>query len=165
MENENKKHRVRLNIVDVIIIAVVILALAFVGYKLLSTGSVSSPTQTVYLTLYEAECADYVIDNVNIGDAASDGTSSLFSLGTVANIVTDKSVSYEYDETDQEYKRVPKPDHSSVYITLEIQGTLTDNGVVVDSQLYAVGHTMILYAGYAKFYLQVYDISTQMPEL
>lgn len=163
MANENKKKTGKLNIIDIIIIAVILLAVCFVGYKLLLTGSVSSPTQTVYITVYEEECADYVIDKVNIGDAASDATTNIFHLGTVTNVVTDKAACYEYDEEDEEYKKIPKPDYSSVYITIEVQGTLTDNGVVVGSQLYGVGHSMILYAGYGKFFLQVYDISTEAP--
>ncbi len=165
MANENKKKLGKLNIIDIIIIVIVLLAVAFVGYKLIGTGSVSSPTQTVYITVYEEECADYVIDKVNIGDTASDATTSMFRLGTVTNVVSDKAVCYEYDTTSSEYKKIPKPDYSSVYITIEVQGTLTDNGVVVGSQLYGVGHSMILYAGYGKFYLQVYDISTEAPAL
>lgn len=163
MSNENKKRIGKLNIIDIIIIVVVLLAVCFVGYKLVMTGSVSSPTQTVYLTVYEEECADYVINQVNIGDTASDATENIFYLGKVVDVKTDKAACYEYDADDEEFKRIPKPDYSSVYITLEVEGTLTDNGVVVGSQLYGVGHTMILYAGYGKFFIQVYDISTEAP--
>jgi hypothetical protein len=162
MAKESKK-TFKLNIIDVIIIVVILLAAAFIGYKLINTGSVSTPTETVYITIYEEECADYVINNINIGDSASDGTTDITAIGTVTNVVTDTSATYEYDSTDDEFKRVPKPDYSSVYITIEAQGILNDNGVVIGSQQYAVGHTLILYAGSSKLYAQVYNISTEEP--
>lgn len=160
MSNESKKKPGRINIIDVIIIAVIVLAVAFIAWKLLRSDSGISSSQTLYLTVYEAEADNYVVDEIQIGDVACDGSNnSMTRIGTVQDVWRSDSDSYEFNETTNEYVKTSKPDHCSVYITIEVQGTMTDNGILVGSQLYGIGHSMVLYAGDAKLYLFVYDCS------
>lgn len=160
MSNESKRKPGKLNIIDLIIIAVVVLALVFIGWKLLGSDSPISSSQTLYLTVYEAEVANYVADEIEVGDVASDGSGNdIVRIGTVHSVVKRDSDTYELNESTNEYIKTSKPDHCSVYVTLEVQGTMTDNGILIGSQLYGVGHSMVLYAGDAKMYLVVYDCS------
>lgn len=160
MSNESKKKPGRINIIDVIIIAVIVLAVAFIAWKLLRSDSGISSSQTLYLTVYEAEVPNFVVDEIEIGDVASDGTdNNITRIGTVLSVTKSDADSYELNETTNEYVKASKPDHCSVYITLEVQGTMTDNGILIGAQRYGVGHSMVLYAGDAKMYLVVYDCS------
>lgn len=153
----NEKKKGKFNALDLIIILVVILAIAFVAYKLLHVGDDGTTLQKVRITYFEEECPDFVPEYTHIGDPVLDGTENI-DLGTVVDIQVDASRTYNYDEINEVTTVGPKEDYCSVYITGEVEGTLTDNGVVVGSTLYSVGHTMILHAGMGKYYLVVYDI-------
>lgn len=160
MSNESKRKPGKINIIDLIIIALVVLAVLFIAWKLLGSDSSISSSQTLYLTVYESEVPNFVIDEIEIGDTASDGgNNNITPIGTVHSVVRSDSDSYVFNDTTNDYVKTSKPDYCSVYITLEVQGTMTENGILVGTQLYGVGHSMILYAGDAKMYLVVYDCS------
>lgn len=160
MSNESKRKPGKINIIDVIIIAVVVLAVVFIAWKLLGSDSSIGDSQTLYLTVYEAEVANFVIDEIEIGDTVSDGgNNTIKPIGTVHSVVRSDSDTYMFNNLTNEYVKTTKPDYCSVYITIEVEGTMTENGILIDSQLYGVGHSMVLYAGDAKMYLVVYDCS------
>lgn len=153
----NEKKKGKFNLIDAIIIAVILLAVVFVVCKLLNVGGDAAPLQKVRITYFEEECLDFVPTHTQVGDPILDGGENQ-ALGTVVDVQVDAAQTYNYNEITGEMTAGPKEGYCSVYITGEVEGTLTSNGVVVGSTLYSVGHTMILHAGTGKYYLVIYDI-------
>lgn len=154
MNSENKKRK--FNILDLVIIVVLVLALCFVAAKLMHFGE-KEALPKVRITYYEEECADFVPTHTHIGDKLLDGKENIY-LGTVTDIVVDESQTFHYNESTEETIVSSKENYCSVMITGEVEGRMTENGVVVEGELYAPGHTMVLYAGIAKYYLVVYSV-------
>jgi hypothetical protein len=146
----------KINIIDLVIIVVVVCAGIFVVTKLLGVGAAKENTTKVKITYIEDECAEYVVPYTQVGDPLLDGTENV-SLGTVTDVVTDTANSYSTLE-DGTIVSGAKEGYVAVYITGELEGVLTDNGVLVGNNLYAVGHSMVLYAGQGKYYCVVYSI-------
>ena len=153
---ENKKKGMifgKINIIDLIIIIAVILVVIFLVMKFSDGGIVgeAAANDHVRITFYQEECANYIAEQTKLGDVVYD-----------ANVVTDFKVekdSQTYVTTDDgELHLVPREGYCAVYITTETYGTLTPNGVVVGGETYGVGHTLVLRAGFGKYYLRVYDI-------
>lgn len=159
MEQNKKKGMLfgKLNIIDLIIIVLVICVAAFLIWKLLGIGGEPTVPDRVKVVFFEEECPDFVPSHTNPGDPLLDGGENIY-LGTVTDVNVDASQTYNYNEITGEMTAGPKEGYCSVYITGEVEGTLTNNGVVVNSTLYSVGHTMILHAGYGKYYLTIYSI-------
>ena len=155
MTDNNKKFK--FNIIDVILILMIIcvgiFAVRFFNDQ--ATGGATS-AKTYYLTFYGEEVADFVIEKTAIGDATWDFDSEV-ALGPVVDIVVDESRSYVETE-DGEFVMGPKEGYSSVYITVEVQGTESPNGIIVDGVLYSAGHSVVLYAGFGKFFLKTFDM-------
>jgi hypothetical protein len=147
----------KLNIIDLAILLVLIAAVAFFVTHFMNTGETTSATQKVYITFYEEECANYVVEQTHVGDPVLDGSLHK-SLGTVVDVQTGEAHSYTTNPNTGKLTMGPKEDYCSVYITIEAQGELTGNGVVIDETLYGVGHSLVLHAGEGKYYLVVYNI-------
>lgn len=154
----NEKKKGRFNIIDLIIIIVVLLAIGFVAYRLLHVGGDPTPTQKVRITFFEEECRSFVPEHTHVGDPMMDGGENQY-LGVVTDVVVDESQTYNYDQRTGEMTVGGKENYCSVYITGEVEGTMTGNGVVIGKTLYGVGHTLILHAGMGKYYIVIYDIT------
>lgn len=155
---DNKKRKIKFNIIDIIIIALIICAAVFLVMKFSDGGIINDATSNskARITFFMEECADFVVPNSHIGDPLYDASNKV-ELGTVTDIQVGESVTYvELD--DGTVVASPKEGYCSVYITGETLGTFSDYGVTVDGTLYGVGHTLVLYAGVGKYYLQVYSI-------
>lgn len=146
MNNEKKKGR--FNIIDLIVIILVVLAVAFIGYKLLPKNSSNDDLQTVRITYYMEKCADFVPAHTQIGDTLCISDTKL-QLGVVTDIrVEDYQPNLE-SANDENY--------CSIYITGEVPAKMTEHGPVVGNTLFGIGHTMVIYAGIGKYYVAVYD--------
>ena len=158
-ENSKSQKKYRFNLVDAIIVLLII-SLGIFAVKFFSdrnNGGVSSQNQ-VRLTFYGEEIADYVIAHTEVGDTAYDLDAKL-NLGPVTVLTTDTSQTY-VEDAEGNMVLGPKENYSSIYISVDVTGTLTDNGVLVNGELYGVGHSVVLYAGYGKYYIKVYSIET-----
>jgi len=154
---DNKK-RFKFNIIDVIVLLLLICVVVFFVMKFSDGGILNAATTVshVRMTFYMEECDDFVVPYTHVGDPLYDASSKV-NLGTVTDIRTGDAVSYvELD--DGTIAVSSKEGYCSVYITGETYGTVSDFGVTVDDTLYGIGHTLVLYAGTGKYYLQVYDI-------
>lgn len=158
-ENSKSQKKLRFNLVDAIIVLLII-SVGIFAVKFFSdrnSGGVTSQNQ-VRLTFYGEEVADYVIANTKVGDTTYDLDAKL-NLGSVADLTTDTAQTY-VEDADGNMVLGPKENYSSVYISVDVTGTLTDNGVLVNGVLYGVGHSVVLYAGYGKYYIKVFSIET-----
>ena len=149
----------KINIIDLIILAVIVLVVVFLVMKFRDSGIIgeAAANDHVRVTFYQEECPDFVAAQTKLGDAVYDATAEA-EFGTVSDfsIVTD-SQTYVTTE-DGELHLVPREGYCAVYISADVYGTLTPNGVVVGGETYGVGHSLVLRAGYGKFYPRVYSI-------
>ena len=147
----------KINIIDLIIIIVLILIVCFIGYRFLGIGNNQDSAQTVYISFYDCESADFVVNGLEEGSAVYNGTDDA-GIGTLKSFEIGDARSYELDPNTGEIIRAPKEDYSSVIITVEAQGVIGNNGVTINGVLYGIGHSAVVYAGDCKFYPQVYSI-------
>ncbi|MCL1827974.1 MAG: DUF4330 domain-containing protein [Oscillospiraceae bacterium] len=146
----------KLNIIDAIIIIAVVLLVVFVGMRLLGIGASGVEPTKVRIMFFEEECPDFVPTYTHPGDTLFDGGESIY-MGVVTDVIIDDAISFEVTH-DGIITIGDKEGYCSVYITGEAVGILTDNGIVIGGKLYSVGHTMILHAGFGKYYLSIYSI-------
>ena len=158
----DKKGKVfgKINIIDLLVLLIILGVGAFFGMRILSqTGQVSNK-ETIIMKYYIEEVNDFVIERIKVGDALLDDQRNV-SLGVVCEEPTImESVSWGITESG-EYKRGSREGFKSAIITGQVEGTMYENGVIVNSSKYAVGHSFTLKAGDAKLYLRVYDISVK----
>lgn len=159
---ENKKKGMifgKINIIDLIIIIAVILVVIFLVMKFSDGGIVgeAAANDHVRITFYQEECANYIAEQTKLGDNVYDATGkNEFGVVTDFQIVKDSQTYVTTD--DGELHLVPREGYCAVYITTESYGTLTPNGVVIGSETYSVGHTLVLRAGFGKYYLRIYNV-------
>lgn len=147
----------KLNIIDLALILLVIAVIAFFAMRFMTTGSIATVPDKVQLVFFEEECPEYVVSNTKVGDSALDGNTNTY-LGTVTDVKIDESITYNIDPITNEVSIGTKEGYVSAYITVECEGTLTPNGLVIDGTLFSVGHSLVLHAGYGKYYLAVYSL-------
>ena len=152
-----EKKKLRINIVDIIILAVILLVCIFIGSRFL--GGTSGDTvqlQKVRVTFFQSECEDYIHQNTKIGDRLYDDNADQ-SLGVVTGIELGEPTSYQV-QPNGSVAVLHKEGYSSVLITGETEGIITENGVIIGGELYGVGHSFVLRAGIGKYYLKVHSI-------
>lgn len=154
MTEQKKKFKV--NIIDLAIVLIIVLAAAFVAIKFMSSNSIAVSGSKYVVTYYADECPDYSAKSVQVGDPISDEQKNI-SLGTVTDVKLGPSDSYGVAD-DGRYVKSSKDGYNSVYITTEVEGADYEHGVIVSSTKYGVGHSLTVRAGKAKIYLRVYDI-------
>ena len=145
----------KFNVVDIIIILVVIVAVAFVGIRFLkpATNPGGKATSPVIVEFFVEETPDYAASIVKVGDKIFDEVKNV-TLGTVDTVVVEPSVFYAVN-ANGEVVKTDKEGYNSVRITAKVEGIIGDNGVVIGVTNYGVGHTMTFYAGHAKLYGKV----------
>jgi len=154
MAEQKKKFKV--NIIDLAIIVVILLAIAFVAIKFVSSNSITVSGSKYVVTYYADECPDYSAKNVKVGEPISDEQKNV-ALGTITDVKLGPSESYGV-AADGKYVRSSKDGYNSLFITTEVEGSDYEHGVIVSSTKYGVGHSLTVRAGTSKIYLRVYDI-------
>lgn len=157
---ENKKTR-KFNIVDIIVLLVLLLGIAFVLLRIFGgsslMGLVSGETQDTYVITFTGdEVPEFVAERVVIGSAVTDDACTV-DLGTVLDVQLDESISYNANAAG-ELVASSRDDSRSIKLMCEVQASDNGNGVSVDGTQFGVGHTMVVRAGDAKMYLTLYDI-------
>ncbi len=147
----------KINIIDLLVILILVAAIAVVGVRFLAPKDTG--TDVLQMQFYVEEVNDWVADKIEIGDSLYDGTYEM-DLGKVTNIETGEPMTWGLTQEGQ-YVLAPRDGYCSLTITGEVVGTKTDIGAEIDGNLYGVGHSMVLYAGDAKIYLRVQDISVK----
>ena len=148
----------KINIIDLLILVVLVLAIVILGAKFLGGGK-GQDAQVLEMKFHIEEIDTWVTEKVQIGDGLYDGTYEQ-NLGKVTNVETAPSKTWGLNQ-DGQYVLSSREGYQSMTITGEVLGTKTDVGCKVGGELYGVGHSMVLYAGDAKLYLRVQDISVK----
>ncbi len=145
----------KINIIDFLILVVILLAIVVVGARFIKPAG--GDAETIQMQFYIEEVDNWVAEKVQVGDALYDGTYEL-SLGTVTAVETSEPRTWGLTQ-DGQYVLAPREGYCSLTVTGRMQGKKTETGAEIDGNRYGVGHSMVLYAGDAKMYLRVHDIS------
>ena len=159
MIDKNGKLFGKINIIDLVIILVLVIAIAVGGMFFIRNRKTEAQTQTLIIKFYTEEVSDFVIEKVKVGDALYDADKSV-DMGVITNIEINDSVTYG-SISEGEYETVAKEGYSSAVITGEVVAQKNALGALIGGQQYGVGHSMVLRAGDAKIYLRVHDIGVK----
>ena len=159
-----KQKKLKFNLVDVIFVLVLLAGAAFVALRIIGLGSDApgedegkeKEGEEYIITLYTGESADYVIDHLRLGAQVTDDSITL-DLGTVVDFKTGPARVNSAAE-DGHLVLSDREGYSSVYLMCKVQGIDNGFGVLVDGLRLGIGHTMVVRAWEAKFYVAVYDI-------
>ena len=154
MIDKNGKIGGKINLIDLLIIIVLVAVVGFIGYRFLikdDAGIVNTETVTLQFTC--AETKNFVADRLETGVNVLD-TEENNSMGTVTDIEIGEAYEYVVTEGGETVQKNAE-DCSSVVVTTETSGTLDGNGVLIGGARYAVGHSMVIYVGDCKLYVQI----------
>lgn len=146
----------KINIIDFLILVVLVVAIGVVGVRFLKPDA--KGTETLRIKYYIEEVDSWVAEKIQVGSALYDGTNDI-PIGTVTAVETAAPRTWGVT-ADGQYVLSPREGYCSLTITSEVEGVKTNIGAEVSGNRYGVGHSMVLYAGDAKMYLRVQDIST-----
>lgn len=147
----------KVNIVDLLIVIIIAAALIFLGVKFFGPESAVANTQKVTLTLYCEDTPNFVAEQLEANVPVWDSTSGV-TLGTLTDWRVGESKSYVSNNVG-EIIEVDREDYCSLTMYLDAEGVVGDHGITIGDTLFAVGHSMTVYAGDCKFYLKVNDIA------
>lgn len=149
--------KIKFNIVDIAVIAVLIVGVLFVGSRLLGNLNVSESSSSTYQVTFFAECApEAIVNHLSVGASAenSDGT---VPLGQLVSFSTDASVVYVPLDSG-EIVASTQPGYVSCTLTCELSAEQTDVGLLAGSHELNVGHEMTVRAGNVEVECYVQDI-------
>ena len=158
MIDKNGKIGGKVNLIDLLILIVIIAVAAFVAHRFLvrdSAGLVKN--DAVRLEFTATEVKKYTAAALKEGAPALDADENNY-LGSVLSYELGEAYEYIVDEHGDTVELNPF-DSVSVVVTTETSGNLDGNGVVINGTRYAVGHSMVLFAGDAKLWVRVSGIT------
>lgn len=148
----------KISIVDILILAVILIFVAFMGMKYIKAGAATPFTNKdkIEIAFYGNEVFDYAANSVKKGDIVKDSVrNSVF--GTVTEVSVEESKSYASDSSGK-YATSPKEGYKSIYITVEGEGLYSDAGVEFDSSSYYVGRSIDLNVGNSSFTAKISSV-------
>lgn len=144
MIDKNGKLFGKINIIDLLIIIIIILALVFAGTKILGrdssnkiTNAVSKPG-TVRITVFCDDVKDFVPDALHIGDPVEQYQSSI-ALGKLLSYASEPAYTYQYDPVSGESVQVPEANKIFMTAIIEATGVLNEWGFTVNDTTFVVG--------------------------
>lgn len=148
----------KINIVDFIVVAVIILGILGVGYKLLSSSTgLFKKTEMIEIVFHNEDLPAYVADSINVGDKVKDSVKNTVFGKVVAKEVENSVVFAANDQG--ELKQTTRPGYVSMKLFVQGEGIFTDTGVIFSNSDYYVGRTLELRAGNGVIWTRVSDIS------
>ncbi len=159
MIDEKGKLFGKINIIDLFIIIVILAVGAYAVKSMTSqevnfanTGSVSK----YRIQFFTERVSDFVIDKVKVGDPVEE-EGRVSTLGNVTEIQLDDAFEYNPDANGQTQKSTI-PDHKSLVLTMEVDGSDYNHGVIIQGNKYSVGHSLTVRAGVSKIFGRIYSI-------
>lgn len=144
----------KISVIDIIILAVVIAAVAGLSYKF--TNLKTSAKDDITIQFYSEESPDFTVSKVNTGDIVKDPVKNTV-FGKVTDKKIDKSIVYSANSKG-EIVVSTKPNSSSILITTEGKGSFSKSGVTIGTADYTIGKTMEIRVGNTSFWVRVYNI-------
>ena len=145
----------KISIVDILIILVVVIAAAGIGYKFKSSPLLKQDKLEVVLFIEEAP--EYTAPAIKVGDSirevARGGT-----LGTVTDIQVGDSIAFAANDQG-EYVKSSKEGYKSLTITASALGTFSNNGVKFHNADYYIGSSYEFRVGNVALYGKIKSIT------
>ena len=156
MIDKNGRIGGKVNVIDLFIVLVLIAGICMAVVRRSHRENVTVTHETVYITFNSTEIRTFVADKLVTGGIAYDASENNY-LGVITEVEFGEP--YEYVSDDKkDTVAIRRPDSVSTTFTTKTEGDMDGNGVVINGTRYAVGHTMVLYAGEAKVYVKICDI-------
>ena len=155
-----KQKKLKFNLVDVIFILVLLAGAAFLALRLTGglpgINSSNNGGEEYIVTFYVSDSADYIIDHLQIGSPVTDDSITL-NFGILVDFETGPA---QITSTSADGRLIvsDREGYSSVYLMCRVRGADNGFGITVGSQKLGVGHTTVVRAREAKFWVTVYDI-------
>ena len=156
MLDKNGKLFGKINLIDFILILIVAAAVVFAAMKVVSSRNNTASVTPVRITFFCEEVPDYVANALKEGTSVLDSTENV-TMGTVESFKVGDPLGY-VTNTKGVVEEVERTGYKSVTITMLSNAELGQHGATIDKVLYAVGHSLTIYAGDAKMYLKISDI-------
>lgn len=156
MLDKNGKLFGKINLIDLILVLIIIAAVAFAAKKVVTDRNKVTDVSSVRITFYAEEIPDYVTTALKNGVSVLDMTENV-NIGTVESFKVGEPIGYVTD-TKGQVQEVQRTGYKSATITVLAKAQLGEHGATIDKVLYAVGHSLTIYAGDAKVYLKISDI-------
>ena len=150
------KGKKRINIIDLLVVVVLLLAVAVVGVsKFVGGDTVGGEMKKMRITFYSEEVSDSIAEAMKDGDVVSDSITEV----VFGNAQIDVAESASYIATDKnEYIKTVRNGYSSVTISCETEALYSNIGAVFDEYIYGIGHTLTLLVGDSRITARVRDI-------
>ncbi len=151
-----EKKKFKFNVVDVVVILVIVLAIAFVGTMLFGGGLGGNGASTYEVTYLCEEVPSFAATIIEVGDKVLDEQKDT-DLGKVTAV--ELSESRTYTTTDEgDVRCVPKPYYNCVSLTTVVEAQDYDFGMIAGSSKYGVGHSITIRVGDAKIFGRISGI-------
>ncbi len=155
--------KIKFNIIDAVIIIVVLAALAFAGYKILSASyeiNAEKDTVTYKVSYFCEEVPDFAAYAVEVGAPVTDELAK-DDLGIVTNVKIGPSKSHTTD-AEGNIHLVTKPNFQALEIETEVEVPAKDAdfkfGMLINESKYGIGHTFTFRVGKTKLYGRISGI-------
>ena len=149
----NEKKKPRFNAVDAIVAIVLIFALAVGAYAIFKSRGMGSGSGTYTVKYLCEEVPDFAAEVIKVGDKVVDEQKDV-DMGEVTDVQLSGSRTYT-TTAEGDVLVMPKPYYNCVELTTTLKGQDYDNGVIVGSSKYGVGHSITIRVGKAKIFGRV----------
>ena len=148
----------KISLIDIFVL--IVLGLVFlVVYFQIGTNSKAATResdQLIQITFYKEALEDFTVKALKEGARVENDTNATF-MGNIVNLEIGESVNYMPDVNGREIAS-PMEGFSSVTITTEVMGKLSDGSALLSGNLYGAGTQIIIWAGKAKMQLYISDV-------
>ncbi len=156
--DKNGKLFGKINIIDIIIVILLLVALMFVVYKLglfAPKQAISTEANKIRIVFYQEEVNTFTVENTNLNDPVTDAIQNN-SFGKVVDIESGESSSWGVDKDGKQVMSA-KDGYSSIYITAETTGTVSSTGISTGGANYYVGQLLTVRVGTSAYYCRIYS--------
>lgn len=149
------------NVIDLIIIAVVIVAIVFALIKIKGnkaqtiTGVAQDETET-YLEIYVEEANDFIVGHILEGDPVKDSLQNV-DIGTVVKVEYGEPMDFNADASGRMVTG-HKEGYVSCRVLAKTNGKLTRSGLTVNSYTYYVNKSCEVRCGNVALYGRISDL-------
>ncbi len=154
--------KAKFNIVDLLVLAVLIAGIAFVGLKMFGgVGETATdvPGAAMYRVTFTADSVPQAVADSLVLGAKAENSSRNVDLGTLVDFKVGESVVYTTNSEGQ-MTVTTKPGYVSLELTCELSGIQEPTGLLVGEFMLNVGHPMTVRAGNTEVAVVIVDIQS-----
>jgi len=149
----------KISLIDifVVIILVLVFMVVYLNIGTNSKAAVRENEQPIRITFYKEALEDFTVDALEVGARVENDTNGTF-MGNIVDIEVGESINYMPDVNGQEVAS-PMEGYSSVKITTEVMGRLSEGAALLNGNLYGNGSQIIVWAGKTKIQFYISDVN------